>query len=372
MNSIHSDAAARVSSPLLEADSAGDAIMAGSAELVPVAAPVRTTRLWKRRAFIPGACACTVAALLSWRVAVVHDLERRQREAFQMFQGNVRHSLEVATTEDLAGMEQHRASLARGLRPLHEAALAALPQTSGDLGSFSDCFHIIVRQAVDMIKGTSSAQEFITGRLGQVAVASTQMQSLALFELSTLSRDVSGRVNKLAADWLQGAEQLPGGAAGGDVKQPVVQLIVSVDGHFRELKNAIGFGALDMALAVFLNHNLLLPLLRQYAERAVSLVGVNIALAVSDGPLPFGEIIGLLMDIGFGLWTAWDIYRLSRELPGKIDHSLRQGLASLKEQALGQYDRQAALILSEAVKLRQRAAAPLLALNPSETSTPHS
>lgn len=94
----------------------------------------------------------------------------------------MRYSLEGATAADLSGMKQHRASLVRGLQPCYDAALAAAPQASGDLGSFSDCFHIIVRQAVDMIKGTSSAQEFITGRLGQVAAASTQMQSLALSE----------------------------------------------------------------------------------------------------------------------------------------------------------------------------------------------
>ena len=305
-------------------------------------------------------------------MAVIYNLERRQREAFQKFQGNVRYSLEGASAEDLAGMKLHRASLVRGLQPRYDAALAAVPQASGDLGSFSDCLHIIVRQAVDMIKGTSSAQEFITERLGQVAVASTQMQSLALSELSTLSHQVSGRMNKLAAAWLQGADQLPAGAPGGNVMQPVTQMIGSVDGHFRELKNAIGFGALEVALAAIVNHKLLLPLLRQYAERAASLVGANIALAVSDGPLPFGEIIGILMDIGFSLWTAWDIFWLSRELPGKVDHALREGLVNIHEQALAQYDQQAARILSEAVTMRQKAAAPLLALNPAQLTTPHS
>ncbi|MCF7786752.1 MAG: hypothetical protein K9N47_11565 [Prosthecobacter sp.] len=374
MNTSHTDSAiAHESSPLLEVNSAGDVIFAGvqnSSELVKASA--EPVRLWKRRAFIPGAFACTVTSLLGWRMAVIYDLERRQREAFQKFQGNVRYSLEGATAEDLAGMKQHRASLVRGLQPFYAAALAAVPQASGDLGSFSDCFHIIVRQALDMIKGTSSAQEFITGRLGQVAVASTQMQSLALSELSTLSHKVSGRINKLAADWLQGAEQLPAGAPGGNVMQPVAQMIGSVDGHFRELKNAIGFGALDVALAATLNHKLLLPVLRGYAERAASAVGANIALAVSDGPLPFGEIVGLLIDIGVGLWTAWDIFWLSRELPGKVAHSLREGLASVYEQALAQYDQQAARILAEAVKARQKAVASLLALNPSQLTTPHS
>ncbi len=374
MKPPHSDAVvAPESSPLLELDSAGDVIMAGaqdSSELVK--ASVEPVRLWKRRAFIPGAFACTVTSLLGWRMAVIYNLERRQREAFQKFQGNVRYSLEGATAEDLAGMKQHRASLVHGLQPRYDAALAAVPQAGNDLGSFSDCFHIIVRQAVDMIKGTSSAQEFITGRLGQVAVASTQMQSLTLSELGTLSHEVSGRMNKLAADWLQSAEQLPAGAPGEAVMQPVAQMIGSVDGHFRELKNAIGFGALDVALAAFLNHKLLLPLLRGYAERAASLVGANIVLAVSDGPLPFGEIVGILMDIGFGLWTAWDIFWLSRELPGKVDQSLRQGLADIQRQALAQYDQHAARILSEAATMRQKAAAPVLALNPEQLTTNNS
>lgn len=360
---------------VFEATSSGAVIaLSGpqAAAMVSAAAPTPPARLWKRRAFIPGAFVCTVTSLLGWRMALIYNLERRQREAFQRFQGNVRYSLEGATAEDLAGMKQHRTSLMRGLQPRYDAALAAVPQAGNDLGSFSDCFHIIVRQAVDMIKGTSSAQEFITGRLGQVAVASTQMQSLALSELGTLFHEVSGRMNKLASEWLQGAEQLPAGAPGGNVMQPVAQMIGSVDGHFRELKNAIGFGALDVALAVFLNHKLLLPLLRRYAERAASVVGANIALAVSDGPLPFGEIVGLLIDIGVGVWTAWDIFWLSRELPAKVGHSLREGLVNIHEQALAQYDQQAARILSEAVTMRQKAAAPLLALKPAQLTTPHS
>ena len=343
-----------------------------SSSLVPLASPTKPARLWKRRAFIPGAMACTTAAFLGWRSAVINNLERRQREAFQKLQGQVRFSLEGASTEDLAAMKLHRANLVRGLQPHYQSGLAAVPQVGNNLGSFSDCFHILVRQAMDMVRGTSSAQEYIVGRMGRVAESSSHMQGVALSELGSFSHEVGGRVHQLAAKWLQGAEQLPAGAPGGNVMQPVAQMIGSVDGHLRELNIEIGFGAFQAGLAAFLNRQLLIPLLRPYAEKAAALVGTNIALAVSDGPLPFGEIIGILMDIGFGLWTAWGIFWLSRELPGKITHSLSEGLNRVHDEALAQFDRHSARILSEAAKMRKQAAAPLLALNPSQLTTPQS
>lgn len=347
-----------------------DAFQRDARALVPVPPMAVPVRVWRRRAFIPGALASTAASLLGWRIAITCAVGRRQRVAFEKFQGDVRRSLESARATDLAGMKQHRASLMQGLQPRYDAALAAVPQASDDLGSFSDCFHIMIRQAADMIWGTSSAQEFISGRLGRVAAASSQMQSLVLYELSPLSHEVSGRLNQLAADWLQGAQQLPAGAPAGNVMQPVARMIGEVDGHFRELNNAIGLGAVDAVVAAFVNHNLLVPLLRGYAARAASLAGANIALAVSDGPLPFGEIMSLLADIGFSLWTAWDIFWLSRELPAKVATTLREGLAHARNLALAGYDQHAAHLISEAAGVRQCAAAPLLSLKPSQLTTP--
>lgn len=335
---------------------------------VRAAAPA--ARRWNRREFIPFALVSAAGLLAGGGYAVVEIQAHRQRKAFLVLQNQMRRDLVTASAQDTAALAPLRAELARRLQSPLSAGMAAVPQAGAALGSFSDCFHLIVRQGMDVIKGTTSAQDYIAARLGHVTQASVQMQAAADAALGALAHEVSGRSQQLAAHWLHSAEQLPTGAPSGSAMHPIKQMIGDTDVLIRELRNGVVLGAAELGVAAFLNHKLLLPLLRPFVNRAVSTVGANLALAAADGPLPFGEIIAILMDIGFSLWTAWDVFWLSKQLPGKITHSLREGLQTCHDQTLATFDQAAPKLLEAARQQRQQSAAPVLAIQPN-TLTPH-
>lgn len=57
-------------------------------------------------------------------------------------------------------------------------------------------------------------------------------------------------------------------------------------------------------------------------SRVTKLLGKRLALALAtllggalaDGPLPIGDIVGLLISIGIGIWTLWDVKKLIEKL----------------------------------------------------------
>ena len=44
--------------------------------------------------------------------------------------------------------------------------------------------------------------------------------------------------------------------------------------------------------------------------------------AAADGPLPVGDIIGAVLGIGGGVWSAYDLYRISKTLPEEMEKTL--------------------------------------------------
>ena len=335
---------------------------------VPTEGPA--ARRWTRRQWIPAALCSVTGLLMGGRYAVGEIQAHRQRLAFLRLQDQMRADLVRASAQDTAALAPLRAGLVRRLQAALSAGLAAVPVASAPLGSFADCFHLIVRQGMDSIHGTTSAQDFISARLGPVAEASVQMHAAVDGALGALAHEVSGRSHQLAARWLQSAEQLPMGVPGGGVIQSLALMVGRTDTHVREVRTAAVLGLADLGLAALMNRNLLLPVLRRFADRAVNMAGANLALAVADGPLPFGECVALLGDIGFSLWTAWDIFWLSRGLPGRIAQSLREELHAGCDQALAAFDQAAPKLLEAVRQQRQQSAAPLLALR-SSTLTPH-
>jgi hypothetical protein len=327
-------------------------------------------RRWNRREFLPFALFGTAGLLAGGGYAVVEVQAHRQRKALLHLQDQMRADLVTASAQDTAALAPLRAELARNLQPHLNTGMAAVPQASEALGSFSDCFHLIVRQGVDLVKGTASAQDYIAARLGRVAEATVQMQASADAAIGALAHEISGRSQQLAARWLHSAEQLPTGAPGGQIMPPITQMVGAVDANTRELHHAAVLGLGELGIAAYLNRQLLMPVLRPYVNRAVGTVGANIALAAADGPLPFGEIISVLMDIGFSVWTAWDIYWLSKQLPGRIAQSLQEGLHTCHAQTLAAFDQAAPKLLEAARLQRQQSAAPVLAIQPA-TLTSH-
>lgn len=75
--------------------------------------------------------------------------------------------------------------------------------------------------------------------------------------------------------------------------------------------------------------NVLKPLIKKAAQVAA---GAGVAV-VCDGPLPVGDIVGALIAVGGGIWTAWDVKQAvnaNRDLPSKIESGLLQQITGLE------------------------------------------
>lgn len=72
--------------------------------------------------------------------------------------------------------------------------------------------------------------------------------------------------------------------------------------------------AIEEAAFEYLKRLLINRLLRLIAGRAALALAALVGGAVADGPLPIGDIIGLLISIGVAIWTIYDIVQTIRRI----------------------------------------------------------
>lgn len=74
--------------------------------------------------------------------------------------------------------------------------------------------------------------------------------------------------------------------------------------------------------------------MKSAAKRAASTAAASGGAAVCDGPLPIGDAVGVVIAIGGGLWTCWDLkkaYTLIREeLPATLKKSIDEHTDALR------------------------------------------
>ena len=63
--------------------------------------------------------------------------------------------------------------------------------------------------------------------------------------------------------------------------------------------------------------------------------------AAADGPLPVGDIVGGLLVIGGGLWTAYDLYEAFHALPPRMERELFAGIGDAERQLFAEAEKRA-------------------------------
>lgn len=72
--------------------------------------------------------------------------------------------------------------------------------------------------------------------------------------------------------------------------------------------------AIEEAAFEYLKRLLINRLLRLIGRRAAVALAVLVGGAVADGPLPIGDIMGLLISIGIAIWTIYDSVQTIRSV----------------------------------------------------------
>ena len=68
------------------------------------------------------------------------------------------------------------------------------------------------------------------------------------------------------------------------------------------------------------------------AARLAASWGGAAASAVADGPLPFGDIIGVVMGVGGTIWSVYDLWQCRVRLPLEISAVLNAAVDSCRDQ----------------------------------------
>lgn len=71
------------------------------------------------------------------------------------------------------------------------------------------------------------------------------------------------------------------------------------------------------------------------------------ACAAADGPLPVGDLVGGLLTIGGGLWTAYDLYEVSCVLPRQLAEELHAGVGECETRLFADCEARAAELDAE-------------------------
>ena len=93
------------------------------------------------------------------------------------------------------------------------------------------------------------------------------------------------------------------------------------------LTKAYAIGALSIE-ALFLHKTLasLYTILGSIVGRLAVSAGSGTTLAAADGPLPFGDILGVVLAAGGTAWSVYDINKASKQLPSELEALLRQAV----------------------------------------------
>ena len=101
------------------------------------------------------------------------------------------------------------------------------------------------------------------------------------------------------------------------------------------LPRSAAFAAAGLGMEAVFAKSLIRALVRVLglvAARLGASWGGAAGFAVADGPLPFGDVVGVVMGVGGTIWSAYDLWQCQDRLPGEITAVLNAAVDNVHEQ----------------------------------------
>ena len=188
--------------------------------------------------------------------------------------------------------------LERKAKPYLKQAQDAVPAVASDLATFRSMSRFCRLLAQDKLFGTQTAQEFLAEKL----------------------RPVTSPCRRIAG--LYGATSLPG------LLQRDIRDIAK--GHAYASLCAAGGLGLEL---VFLKTTLrsLAGVTASLSARLAASCGIGTAAALADGPVPFGDAVGVVLAAGGTAWCLIDLKQICAQLPMELTAALHQDILEFHE-----------------------------------------
>ena len=355
--------------------------------LIMTTAPSNTNAVLKskRRSWITGGFIFLGSYSLALRFhtsrqaeAAALELRRLEREAAEkrtaaeaetrrlrsLLSGEAKSALKGSAESDIKHAESCLAKLRTEIDGLHENATRRVSSIAGGLGSMAGITRSIFLLSRDQVTQSSEMQQALDHELTPLTHGLARMTASGQATLESIRRGLDAESNAIAARMLTRVEQ---------VREEHEQALPDFAATLAPAIKAIRTGQIDLGLAavtlpleiglVWSMVSWLKSRLEKWVSRAAAAASTNLVLVAADGPVPVGDAIALLLDLGFAIWAVWDIWHLTDWVPSNIANQLRSALSTHRDQVITAVQEKMNALLKQAQTAREAAMAPILALS---------
>ncbi|MCP4579920.1 MAG: hypothetical protein GY846_26935 [Deltaproteobacteria bacterium] len=249
--------------------------------------------------------------------AILADTDRKNKEAY-----------ETAMAE-LAGINGAFDRAREGIAPLVD-----------ELASFKGCAILCYLMTKDKFSGNCETeariQSVLDAHIGQNILHAGQQRETALARLNdALARNTTDMQVRLASmtETVLGSEDETAQAAFRDLSAS----ISTVSQGFSGIAVSTVISGTGLAISALLAKTSLKQarnVLGHIARRIGTTTALAIGSAAADGPLPIGDVIGLVLEVGGATWCAYELYDAQFILRDQVAGDLRRALAQYRGEFL--------------------------------------
>jgi hypothetical protein len=208
--------------------------------------------------------------------------------------------------------------------------MADVNRTVESVTSMKSCAILVYLMTRDQIESTSTAGEFIGMAFAPIyAEAAARSAEIQARCLETFAKELGGTTGEFyrAAGRVVAVEQ------GTETVLPWDATPIVPTAGISEVASRTVIGSVFLGLdALFAREtcHAARRVLEHIIQRLVVSGGVGLTAAAADGPLPVGDVLGVLICAGGTIWTLWDLYDARVSLTREIRESVAGNLSTIR------------------------------------------
>lgn len=212
-----------------------------------------------------------------------------------------------------------------------------IPAVADSFGTFSRCKRIVCDCVLDKMKGGNRTSENIKRDLEQDYYTGLyDARDRVIGCLETLRSDLDAARGQFEASlkYTLAEEKLPGDDS---YQAFLVDCGERIEAKKAELSDAQLTAGIAVAIEAVLIRETVATVSKCFAKcvaRQSAAMAGGAAVAVADGPFPFGDILGGVAVAGTTAWTCYDVYKASKVIPGELRNTLTEVTRDSEKQCL--------------------------------------
>ena len=288
--------------------------------------------------------------LLGSAFAATLVLSRHLREGAERSRRALLRETEAIAARERAGRQRLRARFGRELRercsPHFDAARREAAAAAQKLGSLSACVPLGIAAVRDRMNGTRKFEEAYLAILDRPVIRPCLLaeraarETLAEYALRLRENHLEFTVALATA-----CGNMPRFSPSTEPSPQLRQMLETLAGRTLSLHSAKASALLGVALELAFVRSGCRSAARLFSAAAAKFCGSLPAAGVcaaADGPLPVGDVVGGILTIAGGVWTACDLYEVSCVLPRQLAEELDAAIGNAGKQLVADSEARAA------------------------------